>query len=252
MAYEAKDKFFVAIDVDTLDDAKKMMDSLVGLVNNVKIGLQLATRDSWMSAIDAAHERGFKVFCDAKFKDIPNTMEHAAYSLTQHKPEYFTVMADNSSDALSGVRSGVDRASNELKLPYKPKIIAVTVLTSIGLVECMEIYGGDLRLKTKYFGDKALAAGLDAIVCSPNEIEIFRSDDTFNETLIITPGVRPSWSTSNDQNRIATPADAIRRGADMLVIGRPITQPPKAVGSIQEAVKRIIMEIEEASIGRKI
>ncbi len=246
MAGTAKDKFFVAIDVDTLDEAKRLMDSLAGLVSHVKLGLQLATHESWTSVIEAAHEREFKVFCDAKFKDIPNTMEHAAYSLVSYKPEFFTVMADNSAEALRSVRSGVDRAAAELQLTDKPKIIAVSVLTSISPEECQHIYGGDIQTKTKQFGSNAVRAGLDAIVCSPEEIELFRSDSAFEKTMIITPGVRPSWAASNDQTRFTTPAEAIKRGADMLIIGRPITQPQAEIGSVQEAVKRIIEEIEGA------
>ncbi len=247
MANAAKDRFFVSIDVDTLDEAKRLMDSLVGIVSYVKFGLQLATRESWIAGVEAAHERNFKVFCDSKFKDIPNTVEHAAYSMTQHRPEFFTVMADNSSEALVGIRNGADRAAGELKVDA-PKIIAVTVLTSIDADECMQIYGGDVQAKTKLFGTKAMQAGLDAIVCSPQEIELFRSDEEFKNTLIITPGVRPSWAATNDQSRFASPGDAIKSGADMLVIGRPITQPPAEVGSVRVAVKRIIEEIEEASL----
>lgn len=245
MTGSAKDKFFVAIDVDTLDEAKKLMDSLVGLVSNVKLGLQLATREGWAASIAAAHERGFKVFCDAKFKDIPNTLEHAAHAMTQHKPEFFTVMADNSIEALKNIRAGVDRTAVELTLEIKPKIIAVTVLTSISPAETQQIYGADAKAKTLQFGTNAVEAGLDAIVCSPEEIEIFRSDKKFDQTIIITPGVRPTWAANNDQSRLATPAEAIKLGADMLVIGRPITQPPAEVGPVQEAVKRIIDEIEE-------
>ena len=243
----AKDRFFVAIDVETLDEARQLMDSLVGLVSHVKLGLQLATRESWKDCIAAAHERDFKVFCDAKFKDIPNTLEHAAYALTKHQPDFFTVMADNSLEALRSIRAGADRAAAEPNQTDKPKIIGVTVLTSIDEKECKSIYGDDAAKKVKLFGGNAAAAGLDAIVCSPEEIEIFRKDKKFDQTMIITPGVRPVWASSDDQSRVATPAEAIKRGADMLVIGRPITQPPAEVGSVEAAVKRIIEEIEEAT-----
>jgi orotidine-5'-phosphate decarboxylase len=242
----ASDMIFPSIDVDTLDEAKQLMDQITGLVSHVKLGLQLATRESWASAIAAAHERNLKVFCDAKFKDIPNTVEHAAYSLTHYQPEFFTVMADNSRAALEGIRSGTDQASTELKLAAKPKIIGVTVLTSIDEIECEQIYGSDAQSKVLQFGSAAVDAGFDAIVCSPDEIELFRADKKFQDTIIITPGVRPVWASANDQSRVATPSEAIKRGADMLVIGRPITQPPTSIGTPQEAIKRIIAEIEEA------
>jgi len=242
----ARDLIFPSVDVDTLDEAKRIMDSFAGLLTHVKVGLQLATREGWEAVVGAAHERGLKVFCDAKLKDIPNTVEHAAYSLTAHQPDFFTVMADNSLAALQGARTGVDHAAQELALGEKPKIIGVTVLTSISPEESQVIYGADPATKALFFGGNAAQAGFDAIVCSPEEIRLFREDPAFDTVAIITPGVRPAWAAANDQSRVATPAEAIRRGADMLVIGRPITQPPAEVGSSAEAVKRIIAEIEEA------
>jgi orotidine-5'-phosphate decarboxylase len=242
----AKDLIFPSVDVDTLDEAKQLMDSFAGLLTHVKVGLQLATREGWASVVAAAHERGLKAFCDAKFKDIPNTVEHAAYSLTAHKPDFFTVMTDNSAEALRGARAGVDRAAADMGINEKPKLIGVTVLTSISPEESQVIYGADPATKALFFGSNAVDAGFDAIVCSPEEIHLFREDAAFEGTAIITPGVRPTWAASNDQSRVATPAEAIQRGADMLVIGRPITQPPAEVGSTQEAIKRIIQEIEEA------
>jgi orotidine-5'-phosphate decarboxylase len=223
------------------------MDQLVGLVTNVKVGLQIATRTSWHEVIDAAHERGFKVFCDTKFKDIPNTVEQAAYSLTCHQPDYFTVMADATQATLEGARKGVDRAVAELGLPTTPKIIGIAMLTSVSPEEGHVIYGGELRDKALQFGASAVTAGFDALVCSPEEIEMFKSDPRFAKTLIITPGVRPTWAAANDQQRVATPGEAITSGADMLVIGRPITQPPAEIGSVKQAVENIIKEIGEIS-----
>jgi orotidine-5'-phosphate decarboxylase len=226
-------------------EAKRLMDQFVGLVSHVKFGLQLATRESWSAGIAAAHERGFKVFCDTKFKDIPNTVEHAAYALCHHQPDFFTVMADNSYDALRAARLGVDRAVKDLHYAAKPMVIGVTLLTSISEQECQRIYGANASVKTMDFGNAAVAAGFDAIVCSPEELGLFRATAAFDNTLIITPGVRPTWAQANDQQRTATPSEALNRGADMLVIGRPITQPPKEIGSPKEAIKRIIAEIEE-------
>ena len=244
MSLAAKDRIFVAIDVDTLEEAKQIMDQCVGLVSNVKVGLQLATRESWATVVAAAKERSFKVFCDAKFKDIPNTVDHATYALTLNHPDYFTVMADNNLAALQAARSGADRAAKELSVE-PPRIIGVTVLTSISPEESQQIYGADARDKVLQFGANAVEAGLDAIVCSPKEVALFRADDRFKDTLLITPGVRPDWAAGNDQARSMTPAEAIKAGADMLVVGRPITQPPAEVGSPAEAIKRIIAEIEE-------
>lgn len=246
----SKDRFFVAIDVETLDDAKRLMDELVGLVTYVKVGLQIATRTSWKESVAAARERGFKVFCDTKFKDIPNTVEQAAYALTIHQPDFFTVMADATTATLEGARRGVDRAVKDFDITAIPKIIGIAMLTSVSPDDSQQIYGGNVRDKALQFADSAVGAGFEALVCSPEEIEMFRNDKKFNDTLIITPGVRPKWAATNDQQRVASPGEAIKRGADMLVIGRPITQPPSEIGSVKAAVGKIIEEIEGASRGR--
>jgi orotidine-5'-phosphate decarboxylase len=247
MVSQSKDRIFVSIDVDTLDEAKRLMDRCVGLVGNVKFGLQLATHESWQAGIEAAHERGFKVFCDAKFKDIPNTVERAASALTHYRPEYFTIMADNSLEAMQAAHRGVEEAGNAAEYVDKPIVIGVTVLTSIEPEECQTIYGDGVQAKTLQFSLRALDAGLEAIVCSPEEVSLLRADARFKAALLITPGIRPKWAAANDQTRFTTPAEAIRRGADMLVIGRPITQPPAAIGSVKRAIERILTEIEEAT-----
>ncbi|MCA9346202.1 orotidine-5'-phosphate decarboxylase [Candidatus Saccharibacteria bacterium] len=241
---QAKDRIFVSLDVDTLEQVIQAMDSFSDVLENIKIGLQVATRESWKACIDVAHERGFKVFCDAKFKDIPNTVEAAAYSLTKHGPDYFTVMADNSLEALKAIRRGTDKAVAE-NGGKAPIIIGVTVLTSISEEECKTIYGADAETKVMQFAENAAEAGLDAIVCSPEEVRTLRQNPKLKNLLLITPGIRPDWAQSNDQKRSATPIEALKRGADMLVIGRPITQPPKEIGSTVDAVSKILEEIKE-------
>lgn len=240
---QAKDRIFVSIDVSTIQEAEALLDQMVGVVGNVKIGLQLATSIGWKACIDLAHSKGFKIFCDAKFKDIPNTVEEAVYALSIQGPDYFTVMADNSFEALQAIRRGADRAAQELGIKA-PKIIGVTVLTSIDLEECMAIYGGEPAAKVMQFAENAVLAGLDAIVCSPEEVSVLRANSKFDGTLLITPGVRPDWAQSNDQKRSATPSDTIVRGADMLVIGRPIAAPPASISGPKEAVEKIIEELE--------
>ena len=239
---QPKDRVFVSLDVDTLEEAEKAMDEFSGLLTNIKVGLQVATRESWKACIDSAHSRGFKVFCDAKFKDIPNTVEAAAYSLTKHSPDYFTVMADNSLEALQAIRRGTDKAAAE-NGKTAPLIIGVTVLTSISPEECVALYGADPKTKVMQFAENAAEAGLDAIVCSPEEVEMLRQNIKLDNLLLITPGIRPDWAQSNDQKRSATPFEALKRGADMLVIGRPITQPPAEIGSSVNAVNKILEEI---------
>lgn len=240
---DAKDRIFVALDVDNLEQARAAMDTLAGSVAHVKMGLQVATTEGWKACIDAAHDNGFTIFCDAKFKDIPNTVESASYALAKLSPDYFTVMADNSLEALEAIRTGVDRAVAESGT-VSPKIVAVTVLTSITPEECVQIYGEKPQTKVMQFAENAARARLDAIVCSPEEVEMLRGNPLLDDLLIITPGIRPEWAQSNDQKRSMTPAEAIEQGADMLVIGRPILQPPVEVGSPKNAAQKIIDELK--------
>lgn len=241
---QTKDRIFVSVDVTTLAEAAALLDQFVGVVGNVKLGLQIATNVGWKDCISLAHSKGFKVFCDAKFKDIPNTVEEAAYSITCRQPDYFTVMADNSLEALQAIRRGVDRACKDHAIIAKPKVIGVTVLTSISPSECLAIYGADAATKVTQFAEAAAEAGLDAIVCSPEEVAALKANPKLAKLLLITPGVRPVWAASNEQQRVATPSNALQRGADMLVIGRPITSPPADIGTPKEAALRIIQEIE--------
>lgn len=241
------DRIFVALDVDSLDDAVIAMDLLEGAAVNVKVGLQLATTEGWKACIDAAHDRNLKVFCDAKFKDIPNTVESAAYALTKLKPDYFTVMADNSVEALQAIRRGTDTAAAEFGIDA-PKIVGVTVLTSISPEECVALYGASPQEKVMQFAENATTAGLDAIVCSPEEVSLLRSNPKFDGMLLITPGIRPLWAQSNDQKRSATPSDAMKLGADMLVIGRPIMSPPNTIGTPADAIESIIKELTSKGI----
>ena len=129
----------------------------------------------------------------------------------------------------------------------RPLVLGVTVLTSISSAALHEELGvlAELEAQVLHLANAAVESGLDGIICSPNEAAALRKSLP-RDVLIVTPGVRPRWSVKNDQERVTTPGAAVRAGADALVIGRPITNPPNSVGGSLEAVSLISDEIAAA------
>lgn len=234
---KAHERIIVAVDADSYESAAGLLESLDAQVGAIKLGLEFACAEGWAKARQLGEEFGLPVFMDAKLKDIPNTLAGATRALMTHRPAMFTVMADNSLLALEAVVAVRNDSESD------SMIIGVTVLTSIDAATCQSIYGGMPAQKVGQFAENAKAAGFDAIVCSPRETAIVKQ---IGGVQIINPGVRPLWAVANDQARPTTPGEAVENGADRLVIGRPITQPPPEIGSPKAALQRIIEEVEEA------
>lgn len=233
----------VALDVDELAEADKIIRDLEGLPVTFKVGNQLGTYEGWAKVVAAIHATGAKIFCDTKYKDIPATVERSARAITRHQPDFFNIMADNSNEALSGAVKGLNDAVKEHSLPVKPILLGVTVLTSIDEVESEAIYGGAPAEKVLQFATMAAKNGLDGVVCSPKEAKMLKANAATNGLLLVTPGIRPEWAVVGDQSRIMTPRQAAADGCDYLVIGRPITQPPSEIGGPRQAVEKIIEEL---------
>lgn len=125
-------------------------------------------------------------------------------------------------------------------------LIAVTVLTSLSSDECSRVFGGTSEKKVFEFARLARECGTDGIICAPTDLKAIKQSEDTGRLLCVVPGIRPAWAEVGDQSRYATPKQAIRDGADYLVIGRPITRPPQAVGSSLEATRRITEEVGEA------
>ena len=219
------DKIFVALDVDTLDHATRLLETLSGVVSGCKIGSQLFT-SAGPAAIEAARKRGFRVFLDLKYHDIPNTVAGAVREASRMGVFMLNVHA---SGGVAMMRAGADAAREATAGgASRPLVIAVTVLTSLdrGTLErevgvTSSVEGHVLALATR-----AREAGLDGVVASPREIRPIRIALGPRFT-IVTPGIRPATSTgSDDQVRIATPSAAVSAGADYIVIGRPIIAAP--------------------------
>ncbi len=208
----AKEKIIVALDVPTAAEAERVMEELVGVAAWVKIGMQLFTAEG-PRIVREARERGFRVFLDLKFHDIPNTVASGVGSARALGVDMLTIHLSGGPEM---VARAVEAAGDELLL------LGVTVLTSSSR-ETLEAVGtphdpADLVPRLARIG---LANGIRGIVCSPLELGRIRAE--FGDRLkTVTPGVRPAGSNPGDQKRVMTPGDAVRAGADWLVIGRPI------------------------------
>lgn len=236
-------RIMVALDVDELSQAVAIAEELKGLGVTFKIGNQLGTYEGWQKAVAFARQYDAYIFCDTKFKDIPATVEKSARAITRHQPDMFNIMADNNLAALQAAVVGAKNAVRDYNLAIHPTILGVTVLTSMSDDEALSIYGALAAEKVMQFAQTAAEAGLDGLVCSGQEIAVLRANPKTKDLLLVVPGIRPEWAATGDQNRVMTPREAIDAGADYLVIGRPITQPPAEIGSPRAAVQRILEEI---------
>jgi orotidine-5'-phosphate decarboxylase len=200
-----------------------------------KIGKELFT-SLGPQAVSLVHQMGGKVFLDLKYHDIPNTVAGAVRAAAGLGVSMLTIHASGGSKMIQAAAE----AAKEVKDP--PAVIAVTLLTSLGQADVDDLgYGGSPQDVVVRLAALSLAAGADGLVTSPREVKSLREKHG-EKPLLITPGVRPAGSAAGDQTRVATPAMAIRDGADFLVIGRPITRDRNPAG----AAGRIAKEIEES------
>lgn len=253
------------MDVDSLEKALELVRGLHPYVGCFKIGLELLTNEGAPKVIKAIQEVGGKVFYDGKFKDIPNTVAGATRAVTRLDVKMFNVHCLGGAEMMKTARK---TAEDEAALRGgmggvpRPLVLGVTILTSLdyndlvemGLMKELNIADPEEKKATetalirglvKNLALLAQESGLDGVIASPQEIEAIR-EYCQPEFLIVTPGVRPRWAAVGDQKRVMSPGEAVKIGADYLVIGRPITKPPSEIGGPIEAAKKIAEEIENA------
>lgn len=242
----AKDRLILALDVDTIEEAKELVYELKDYVGIFKVGLQLFTSVG-PEIIKLIHGEGRSIFFDGKFHDIPNTVAKASANLIRHNVTFFNMHIQGGSKMISTSVKLAKETARRLELS-KPTILGVTLLTSFGqrtLTEELEI---DCNIDD-YVGKLAKLAkdsGLDGVVASATDIPKIRRA-CGEDFIILCPAIRPTWSVVNDQIRVVTPTDAIRAGVDYMVIGRPIT----AANDKASAARLILDEIEEALAQQK-
>ena len=204
----------VALDAPDLESAARWAALVTPHVSTVKIGLELYLRYGPDVVASIRGASGVQVFLDLKLHDIPATVAGAARAVSRLRPEFLTVHA---AGGPSVVRAAVDGAPATC-------VAAVTVLTSMGAEDLARVgVPGSVSDAVRRLSVMAVEAGARGLVCSPQEVAAVRAEVGPDVTLI-TPGVRPAGSGADDQARVATPVEAIRSGADLLVIGRPITR----------------------------
>lgn len=236
----SRDKIIVALDVPTAKEAREIVTELRGLVGAFKIGLQLFT-SAGASFVRELVESGNKIFLDVKFHDIPNTVAKASVEVAKLGVWMFNVHALGGSEMLKQTVSEVREVCERENL-IQPKIIGVTVLTSSNNETLYEV-GIENETETQVFNLAKLTAkcGLNGVVASPHETKMIRQKIARENFLIVTPGVRPNFATTDDQKRVMNPSEAVRAGADYLVIGRPILRAENRI----ESVENILREIQE-------
>jgi orotidine-5'-phosphate decarboxylase len=237
----AKDKIIFALDVANADEAAKWVSVLKGRVGFFKIGLELFTA-AGPDVVGMVKEAGIKVFLDLKFHDIPNTVAGAVRSAVRLGVDMMTL---HLSGGRAMIAAGVEAAREEsANLGIKrPKIIGVSVLTSLGDNDMKELgFRSNAVEQVMTLLDVALKSGADGMVCSAADLDRIKPLTPKGFT-IITPGIRPAGADKGDQSRIAAPASAIKGGSSLLVIGRPIS----AATDPLKAVELITSEIETAS-----
>lgn len=233
----------VALDVPTLPQALRLVAELRDFVGGFKVGLELCTATGAPQVIDAISAAGGQVFVDLKFKDIPNTVAGAARGLARPGVLMFNVHADGGAAMLLAARDAARQGT------HRPLVIGVTVLTSLDGAALNQEIGvpGTAADQVLRLARLARTSGLDGVVCSAHEVAAIK-DACGPDFVTVVPGIRPAWAAPNDQARYTTPAAAVRAGADYLVIGRPITQPPGHIGSPADAARAIAAEIAAARI----
>lgn len=218
-----KNKLIVALDVDNVERAKRLVFKLSPYVNTFKVGSQLFTL-AGPEIIKYIQKKKRRVFLDLKFFDIPNTVEKAVISASRHKACMLTIHTTGGYEMMRKAALSVKDRTR------RPLIIGVTVLTSMAVK--------DAEKEVVRLAKEAKRAGLDGVVCSPKETRAVKEACGKN-FLVVNPGVRPLWASQDDQKRTTTPREAIDNGADFIVVGRPITK----VKDQASAARKILVEI---------
>lgn len=235
---KAKDRLIVALDVDTLDRAVELVETLSPEVEVFKVGIAPFT-DYGPQILSVIEKCGKKVFLDLKFHDIPNTVKNAARVAFKKGVFMMNFHCLGGKKMMEAAAKSCDEAS-AVTGNKKPILLGVTVLTSMGGEDLEETgIAGPVEKRVLALASLAKEAGLNGVVASAKEAKLIKKE-LGKHFLVVTPGVRPSWAEEGDQKRVLTPKAALAEGADYIVVGRPIIEAEDPL----LAAKRIIEEME--------
>lgn len=234
MAGVGRERLILALDVDTKEEAELLARELKDLVRMFKVGPRLFTRYG-PKIIEAIRKQGIGVFYDAKFHDIPSVVAKATEAAVRMGVNMLTV---HTLGGLAMMEAAVEAMKGKAE---DTKIVGVTILTSLDSSTLKEELGvgKDLSQEVVHLAKLAKKAGLDGVASSPKELVVLRRAFS-KDFLLVVPGIRPKGVASNEQHRFLTPGEAVRRGADLIVVGRPIL----AAEDPLESTKNILREIE--------
>lgn len=234
-----QDKIVLALDVETLEEAKKLVDELASYVGVFKVGLQLYTGFG-NEIVDYIKQKNSNFFLDVKLMDIPNTVKKASENVVLRGANFFNVHClgglEMMKQAVEGAKIAADKLGKE-----PPIVLGVTILTSIS----QEVLNNELQIDKNVstyaieLAKLAKKAGLTGVVASPHELCGIK-EACGEDFKVLCPGIRPLWSAKDDQKRIATPKETLDNGADYIVLGRAVTAATDKI----EAMKRIYEEIK--------
>ena len=233
-----KNPIICAIDTTNVEQAKRLSQQLSGSIGALKLGLEFFTANGAAGVAQIASQ-AFPVFLDLKFHDIPNTVSKAIKATAGIDTFLMTV---HTQGGKAMMRASADAAAEVAVITGKkrPMVVGVTILTSMDQNDLGSIgVSSSVSDQVVRLAELAQASGLDGIVCSPHEIDLIRKACGADFKLVV-PGIRPAGSDAGDQKRVLTPKEAVDKGADYLVIGRPITEaadPKAAAQAIWESIQ---------------
>lgn len=224
-----RDQLIVALDLPGAKEARKLVNALGDDVIFYKVGLRLFTQEGpqfilWLK------KKGKKVFLDLKFHDIPNTVAQAVESAVRLGVDLLTVHASGGPEMLGAAVNSARKASKAFQ-KKRPQIFAVTLLTSLKNLNYLGLKG-EASEQVRLLAGMACQSGVDGVVCSPEEIGILKKK--FGKSMkLLSPGIRWEARPGDDQKRTSSPSQALRAGADYIVVGRPILLAPKPKEAVQ-------------------
>jgi len=239
VAASAKERLIVALDVETAPEALRLFGELRGEAGMFKVGSQLFT-SAGPDLVRRLVAEGARVFLDLKFHDIPNTVAAAAREAVRLGVALFDLHAAGGGEMMR--RAAEATAGEAARLGVaKPKLIAVTVLTSMDAAALAEsgVAAASVEGQVRRLARLSAACGLDGVVASPHEIAPVRAAVPRADFLLVTPGVRPAAFAHDDQKRVMTPGEAVRAGADFIVVGRAVLNAPDRARAVEDILEEM-------------